>query len=62
MRRLAFTGFMIAGGFVAGLLVVSANALVGGFMGAVLGGVCAVMVHSFPRTHDYPEHDNWFRD
>ena len=62
MRRLAFTGLMMALGFVGGAVTVSANHLLGALMGAILGGAVAVIVLSFPRSHDYPDNDSWFRD
>lgn len=62
MHRLAFAGLMMAAGFVAGLFVVSANQILGGFMGAILGGACAVIALAFPRMHDYPESDKGFWD
>jgi len=62
MRQLAVIGLMMIAGFFAGTLVVSANYFLGAFMGAVLGGAAGVIVVAFPRQHDYPDNDYWFRD
>ncbi len=62
MRQLAFVGLMMIAGLIGGVVVVSGSYLLGAFMGAILGAAVAVIVLSFPRTHDYPDNDSWFRD
>jgi len=62
MRQLAVIGLMMIAGLFAGALVVSGNYLLGAFMGAILGGAAGVIVVTFPRHHDYPDNDYWFRD
>ncbi len=65
MRRLAFTGLMMLLGFFGGMFAVSGSHFVGGLMGALLGGVAAIVVLAFPRHHDDgsdTESDFWFKD
>lgn len=62
MRQLAIIGLLMIAGLFAGALVVSGNYLLGAFMGAIIGGAAGVIVVSFPRSHDYPESDFWFKD
>jgi len=58
--RLLFTGALMIAGTIAGLFVVSDNHLTGAFMGAIAGFVVSVMVHAYPRNHDYPENRDFF--
>ena len=62
MRRLAFVGVMMMLGLIGGALVVSGSHLLGAFMGMVVGAAAAVIVLSFPRSHDYSDDDFWFKD
>jgi len=62
MRQLAIIGLMMIAGLFAGLSVVSGNYLLGAFMGAILGGAAGVIVAAFPRHHDCPDSDSFFRD
>jgi hypothetical protein len=62
MRQFAFAGLMMLLGFAGGAVTVSSNHFLGAVMGAILGGAVAVIVLAFPRSHDYPDNDYWFRD
>ena len=62
MRQLAFIGLMMTVGLLGGAFVVSDNRLLAALMGAILGAAAAVVVLAFPRNHDYPNTDTWFRD
>ena len=62
MRQLAIIGLMMIAGLFAGALVVAGNYLLGAFMGAIIGGAAGVIIVTFPRTHDYPDNDCWFKD
>ncbi len=57
MRSL-ITVLLVLIGIAGGAFVVSDYHVLGGFMGAVLGLTAALVVHTFPRSEDYPT-DSW---
>lgn len=61
MRRLAFIALLMTVGLFGGLIAVSGNHLLGGFMGAIIGAAVAVVVLAFPRNHD-DDSDPWLWD
>ena len=54
MRRAALTGMFMLAGTAGGVLLVSANFVLGGAMGAAVGFIAAIVVFAFPRDRDYP--------
>ena len=59
MRRVTFTGMFMLAGSAIGAAIVSGNHLLAGVMGALVGLAASLIVHAFPRDHDYPGNNFW---